>query len=159
MPDIKLIAAIDDKRGIAIGLKLPWDLPSDRKYFQDHIKYGPVVMGWNTFAANGFKPYGHGTNTVITREKIETAPGVWIVHDAREFFERQKEDIWVVGGGQIFKEALLYATHLYITKVEGDFNADIFFPEYENDFKQVSEEPVLTENGINFRYTLWERKT
>lgn len=85
MPDIKLIAAIDDKNGIAIGQKLPWDLPSDRKYFQNHIKNGPVVMGWKTFASNNFKPYGDGANTVITGRDTEAVPGVWIVHDIQRF--------------------------------------------------------------------------
>ena len=158
MPDIKLIAAIDDKRGIAIGQKLPWDLPSDRKYFQDKIKDGPVVMGWNTFAANKFKPYGNGANTVITRQKVEAVPGVWIVHDAHEFFEKNKKDIWVAGGGQIFKEALPYATHLYLTRVKGAFNCNVFFPEFENDFKLVEEGTPKSENGISLVVQVWQAK-
>lgn len=159
MPEVKLIAAIDNKRGIAIGQKLPWNLPTDQRYFQEQVKDGPVVMGWNTFAANGFKAYGHGTNTVITREKIEAAPGVWIVHDAREFFENNKNDIWVAGGGQIFKEALPYATRLYLTRVKGDFGANVFFPAFEEEFQLVKEEPAQTENNITFQYQIWERKT
>ncbi|MDB5182515.1 MAG: dihydrofolate reductase [Candidatus Saccharibacteria bacterium] len=158
MPDVKLIAAIDDKNGIAIGQKLPWKLPSDFKYFQDKIKEGPVVMGWNTFASNGFKPYGQGENIVITRRDTEAIPGVWIVHDAQQFFETYKKDVWVAGGGQIFKEALPYATHLYLTRVKGDFNSDIFFPEFEENFKLADKQPDQTENGILFHYEIWERK-
>ncbi len=158
MPDIKLIAAIDNKLGIAKDAKLPWDLPSDRKYFRDHIKAGPVVMGWNMFARNKFKPFGDGDNTILTRRDTEAIPGVWVAHDAEEFFKTRKEDIWVAGGGQIYKQALSYATRLYLTRVEGDFGCDLFFPEFEQDFRLVSEEPVQTENGISFRYQIWQRK-
>jgi dihydrofolate reductase len=164
VPQVKLIAAIDDRRGIAKKVpgtpgKIPWFLPSDRKYFQDKLKQGPVVSGWNTFAANGYKPYGDGTNYVITREKIEAAPGVWIVHDAQEFFEKNKEDIWVAGGGQIFEVALSYATHLYLTRVEGDFDCDIFFPAFEDKFQLTHSEPTQVENGIAFQYQIWQPKT
>jgi dihydrofolate reductase len=158
MSQIKLIVALDDRRGIAIGQKLPWHLPTDQKYFQNKLKEGPVVMGWNTFAANGFKPYGHGSNTVITRRDTESIPGVWVVHDADAYFQNVKEDIWVVGGGQIFATAIPYATHLYITKVEGEYGANIFFPEYEHDFTLISEEPEQTENAIRFKFQVWERR-
>jgi dihydrofolate reductase len=158
MPDIKLIAAVDDKNGIAAKQKIPWDLPSDRQYFRDKLKDGPVVSGWKTYAANNFKPYGQGENIVLTRRDLEAAPGVWIVHSAEEYFKNLKKDVWVSGGGEIFKIALPYATHLYITKVEGDFGTDTFFPDYKNDFKLVDEKPPMTENGITFRYQIWERK-
>jgi len=158
MPEVKLIAAVDENLGIAQKGKIPWRLPTDQKYFQDHVKPGPVVMGWNTFAANNYKPYGQGPNTVITREDKEAVPGVWVVHDAKEFFEKNKSDIWVAGGGQIFKEALPYATELYITRVEGTYDCDVFFPEFEDKFELVSGQPEQIENDIKFRYQIWKRK-
>jgi len=158
MPDIKFIAAIDDKLGLGKNGKLPWDLPSDRKYFRDHIKQGPVVTGWKTFASHNFKPYGEGKNILLTRRDTEAIPGMWVVHDAGHYFETLKEDVWVVGGGEIFKTALPYATHLYLTRVKGNFDADVFFPEFEDLFKLTSEEPAQTENGVEFTYQVWERK-
>lgn len=157
MPEVKLIAAIDDEKGIAIGQKLPWDLPTDRKHFQDKIKDGPVVMGWNTFVANNGKPYGQGANTVITRRQTEAVPGVWIVHDATEFFEKNTKDIWVAGGGQIFAAAMPYATKLYITKVEGKYGANIFFPEFTPYFTRIDTNKPQTENGITYTFQVWER--
>lgn len=163
MPEVKFIAAIDDKLGIAKtrtgtpGI-IPWKLPTDQKYFRDKLENGPVVMGWGTFAANGFKPYGNGSNIVITRRDTEAIPGVWVVHDAVEFFQKNQQDIWVAGGGQIFKDALPYATQLYLTRVKGDFDCDIFFPEFKNKFVLVNEEPAQTENGISFKYQIWHRK-
>lgn len=157
-PRVKLIAALDNERGIAKKGMLPWDLPSDRKYFRDHIEKGPVVMGWNTFASNNFKPYGVGKNFVLSRED-KTAEGVEIVHNAEELFIGLNADIWVAGGGQVFNIALRYATHLYLTRVKGIFDCDVFFPEFTNDFQLASEEPVHIENGISFRYQIWERKS
>jgi dihydrofolate reductase len=156
MPEVKLIAAIDDANGIAIGQKLPWDLPTDKHYFQEKIKDGPIVMGWNTFAANNFKAFGHGTNTVITRRKIEAVPGVWIAHDIDKFFKNLIEDVWVLGGGQIFKAAMPFATKLYITRVKGCYNANVFFPKFESSFSCVSSGQPQQENGIVFRFEEWE---
>jgi len=158
MPKVQLIAAIDDSFGIAKKGRLPWDLRSDRKYFRDKIEVGPVVMGWNTFAANNYKPYGSGSNIVMTTRQLEFAQGVWILHDAANFFKKNKEDIWVIGGGQIFKKALSYATHLYITQVRGNFDCDVFFPSFEDKFKMTDEQSTQIENGITFRYQIWERK-
>lgn len=158
MPNIKLIAALDDKNGISKNNKLPWDLPTDRQYFQDKVKDGPVVMGWKTFATNNFKPYGHGDNTVLTRRKTEAIPGVWVVHSAKDFFENHDKDVWVAGGGQVFKEALPYASHLFITRIKGNFDCDVFFPEFEKDFVLSTEEPQKTENGVRYITQVWVRK-
>lgn len=157
MSDIKLIAAIDDKRGIAIGQKLPWDIVADKNYFREKVKDGPVVMGWNTFLANGLKPFGHGKNYVITRGEVGAIKGVEIVHDVQDFLKNLDKDTWVIGGGQIFKEAMPYATHLYITKVEGDYGANIFFPEFEQYFRRIDNNQPQTENGITFSFQLWQR--
>ncbi|CAN5440783.1 type 3 dihydrofolate reductase [soil metagenome] len=157
MPSVKLIAAVDDKLGIAKHNKIPWDLPSDKKYFRAKLEPGPVASGWKTYAANGRKPYGHGNNTVFTRNYI-TIPGVTVLHDAESFFENLHEDTWVSGGGQIFDLAIQYATHLYLTRVSGDFGCNTFFPEFENEFVLISDGTPLVENGISFRYQVWERK-
>lgn len=160
---VKFIAALDDQLGIAKSKPgtagvIPWDLPSDKQYFRDKVSKSPVVMGWNTFRANRKRPYGTGLNTVITDKPIVSYPGVNIVHSVTEFFESNQGEVWVAGGGQIFKQALPYATHLYLTQVEGDFDCDIFFPEFKDKFVLVEEGPEQIENGIKFRYQLWQPK-
>jgi len=153
---VKLIAALDNKNGIGKNGRLPWDLPSDRQYFRSLIMNGPVVMGMNTFASNGFQPFGQGKNIVITRYLDDRLKNVEVNNDAKVFFKNLKEDVWVVGGGQVFAEALPYATELYLTRVDGVFGADTFFPEFEKRFKLKSESVIQTENGINFKYQVWE---
>lgn len=114
-------------------------------------------MGWNTFAENNLKPYGKGRNTVFTRHH-EKVNGIEVARDAVQFLENLKEDTWLIGGGQIFTEALPYATHLYITRIEGDFECDVFFPEFEEYFVLIHAEPARTENGKKFTYQIWEPK-
>lgn len=155
MPNIKLIVAIDSKQGMSRLSVIPWDTPSDRQYFVDHVEEGPVAMGWNTFVTNSLKPYGKGKNTVITR-KHKKVNGVEIATDASEYFKGLREDIWVAGGGQIFKEALPYATHLYLTRIEGDFDCDVYFPEFEKDFVLTYADTPMMENGTRFTYQIWE---
>jgi len=64
-----------------------------------------------------------------------------------------------VGGGQIFKEALPFAAKLFITKVEGSYAADVFFPEFKSAFYLAHQEPQQVENGITFQFQIWERKS
>jgi dihydrofolate reductase len=154
MREIKLIAAIDDKRGIAKHQKLPWNIPSDRQYFQDHIRPGPVLMGWNTFVSNGYKPYGIGKNFVLTKENKQY-DGVEIIHDLQAFLISFQEDLWIAGGGQVFAQVLPDATKLYLTRLEGDFDCDVFFPEFEPTFRRVRAEEPQVENSITFHYELW----
>ncbi len=155
MADIRFIVAIDSKRGMSKNGVIPWDTPSDRQYFVDHVEEGPVAMGWNTFVTNKLKPYGHGKNTVITRNH-KKVDGVEVAPDAAEYFRDLEEDTWVAGGGQIFTEALPYATHLYITRIEGDFDCDVFFPEFEDDFVLTYSDKPKIENNVKFTYQIWE---
>jgi dihydrofolate reductase len=157
---INFIAAVDDRLGIAKSVpgtagKIPWHLPTDQAYFRAKLADVPVVMGWNTFRANGFKPYGTGPNTVITDDPIDLYEGVQITHDLKGFFENLRTDLWVAGGGQIFEQALPYATHLYLTRVAGDFGCDIFFPEFEDRFELAEDGPEQEENGTKFRFQVW----
>ena len=155
MRKVNFIAALDDKDGIAIGGKIPWNLPSDQQYFQDYLKEGSVLMGWNTFQANGFKPFGQGKNTVVTHTPGKYH-GVEYTNDLQSYFQETKGDIWVAGGGEIFKQSLPYATHLYITRVNGDYGCDTFFPEFVDKFHRVDHNLSQTENGLEFTFQIWE---
>ncbi|MBA2279135.1 dihydrofolate reductase [Candidatus Saccharibacteria bacterium] len=157
MSEIKIIAAIDSKRGLAKAGKIPWNLPADRSYFRKHVEDGPVAMGWNTYVSNKYKPYGKGKNIIFTRQR-EKPDDVAISKDAIRFFSKLKEDIWVAGGGQVYKAALPYATHLYLTRVEGNFQCDVFFPEFEDKFKLAHKEKLKTENNTKYQFEIWERK-
>lgn len=155
MPEVKFIAAIDDKRGIARKQKIPWHIPADQKYFKGKLSGGPVAMGYKTYISNGRKPYSEYENFVFTNDPVSLGK-LTVVNDLHGFFNHLDMDIWVAGGGQIFKESLQYATELYITRVYGDFDCDVFFPEFEQDFQLVKQGDLQGENGYKFRFELWK---
>ncbi len=157
MSEIRLVAAIDDKLGLARKGKIPWNLPSDRRYWRALVHEGPVVMGWNTYVANKYKPFGEGKNVIFTRQR-DRESDLDIMYDANKFFRKSHDDYWVLGGGQIFHAALPFATQLYLTRVQGDFKCDVFFPEFEDNFVLIEEKPPKTENGISFQFQLWQRR-
>lgn len=162
---VKLVAAIDGERGIAKSRKgtpgyIPWreKVPADQKHFRELIKDGPVVMGFNTYKANMRKPFGRGINIVFSKSALKNSTHIKFIKNAEKFFKNNVEDIWVIGGGQIFELALPYATELHLTRVEGTYGCDVFFPEFEKKFALISQGPVIEENGVRFRFQTWNRK-
>jgi len=158
MADLYFVAAVDGKLGLARKGKIPWDIPSDRKYFRDHIEEGPVLSGFNTYKANKLKPYGRGKNYVVTG-KGKDLDNAEVVHDPVEFIKSQQGVLWVSGGGMIFKELIPYAKRLYITRVKGVYDCDVFFPEIPSDFKLKESTNEMTENNFTFWYEIWERES
>lgn len=154
---ICFIAAIDDELGLAKGGRLPWDIPSDRKFFRDSIATAPGLMGWKTFVDHGKKPFGTNPRNILITHRDVQYDGVEVIHDLRSFIKDFKEDLWVIGGGDVFAQLLPYATHLYLTRVQGDFNCDTFFPEFEDIFKLHEASEWHEENGHTFRYELWTK--
>ena len=156
MRDIKFIAAIDDKLGLAKQGKLPWDVPSDRKFFRDSITSGPGLMGWNTFKSNNFKPFPTCPRNLVVTHRDEKAEGVEAVHDLYAFVEEFDQDLWIIGGGNVFRQLLPIATHLYLTRISGDYKCDVFFLQFEDRFTRTETSVPQHENGIDFVYELWQ---
>lgn len=163
-----LIAAADSKMGIGKAGKLPWHLPKDFAYFQKTtIGNGnnAVIMGRLTWESIPKKerPLKKRKNIVITRNKKYGVPqGV----EAAESLEAalslaaqsKPDEIFVIGGSQIFDEAIsnpLCAT-IYLTEVEGDFLCDAFFPKIAGEkFNKISEGKIYEENGVKFRFAVF----
>ena len=154
---IRLIAAIDRKRGIAKHGGLPWSIPEDAQYFTDQTKThdGNVLTGGTTFR-NTYKgrPLAGRQNYILTH-KEEPIEGAILVHDLSKLLEEFKDkDLWVAGGAEVFKEIIDAgkADELYLTHIDADFGCDQFFPEYEQAFKQVEESETREQNGFKFTY-------
>jgi dihydrofolate reductase len=154
---IRLIAAIDRKRGLAKHGFLPWYIPEDEQYFTDQTKThgGHVLTGAVTFK-NTYKgrPLVKRQNYILTHD---TAPieGVTLVHDLDRFLEDfQDKDLWVAGGSKVFEEIIQAgeADELYLTHIDADFRCDQLFPEYENTFTLAEESEPHEQNGFTFRY-------
>lgn len=156
---INLIVAIDDKHGMADETGIPWQgkLPTDIKFFRDMTKHAVSVMGYRTYQELK-QPLSDRRNLVIARPGTELRDGFELLEDFDSFLQNATEDIEVIGGAQVFAQTIKYADNLYITRVTGDFNCTKFFPPFEDDFKLVSEQPEQVENGIPFRFQVWQPK-
>ncbi|MFM6040947.1 MAG: dihydrofolate reductase [Sphaerospermopsis kisseleviana] len=165
MPLISLIAAISEDRILADSKKehirggIPWDLPSDIRYFKEITWRHPVIMGRKTYATFNH-PLPNRTNIIITRDTNYQAPGCLVFHSLSEAIQWSKmsetEEIFIAGGEQIYTQAMEFANKLYLTIVEGSFAGDIYFPEFA-DFGKVTKEEQLQENGFRFKFVEIER--
>lgn len=155
---IKLIAAIDTKRGIASNGVIPWDLPSDRKRFAELTKTmgGVIIMGSKTYEVTG-AVLPDRRNIIVSRDVNYKVAGAEVVHTLDEALALAP-DVWVIGGAEIFAQALDRADGLEITKVDGDYGCDRFFPPFESDFVLTGTSLPMQENGTTFVYSTYTRK-
>jgi dihydrofolate reductase len=157
---IRVIAAIDGKRGLADEAGVPWlgRLPSDAAYYRDKIKGGLVLMGYPHYLEIS-RPYEGAENFVATRRTEALKPGFQPVSDARVFLsEHAAENVWSLAGEKLLADTFDLAEELYLTRLTGDFKCTKFFPVFTDQFDLVSRTPPATENGITFRFEIWRRR-
>ncbi len=163
---MKMIVAVDEKFGIGIDGGLLTDLPEDMKFFKDKTMNSVVILGRKTLLSfPGGKPLKNRVNIIITRDKSFKAEGCIIVHSVEEAAELAKRDyahkeIFVIGGGSVYRQMLKYCSTAYITKIYKTFEeADTFIDnldklpqwvvEYESDLKE--------HNDIKFKFVTYKR--
>lgn len=158
---ISAIAVIGKNRELGSENKLLWHIPGELPRFK-HITMGhPIIMGRKTFQSIGRVLPGR-TNIIITRDRdFKVEGGVVVDSFERALDEAKKnegaDEIFVIGGGEIFKQSLPMTNRLYLTLVEKDYSgADTFFPDY-SDFKKVVSEEKKTENDFNYSFVTLER--
>lgn len=161
---VSLIAALAGKnRAIGKEGDLLFSVPGDLKRFKELTTGHPVIMGrktWNSLPER-FRPLPGRTNIVVTRIENYPAPGAHIVHSFPEALSRAKDaegsdEIFVIGGGEIYRAALPFTDRLYLTLVDLETEADTFFPAYEEDFKTIVSEEVFDGPPLH-RLTVLER--
>jgi dihydrofolate reductase len=155
-PIISIIAAVAENRAIGLKNKLLWDIPEDMKHFQVITRGHPVIMGQKTFESIG-KPLPNRVNIVLTQEPDLKIVGCITVNSIEQALTEAKkhdqEEIFFVGGGTVYKQALPLADKLYLTVVKGNFEADTYFPDYAQFTKVVSRRES---HDDNFHYTFLE---
>jgi len=157
---INMIVAIGANREIGGGNDLLWRIPEDLKRFKNITMGHPMVMGRKTYESIG-RPLPGRTSIVVTRNKDFEVPDEVIVVDSLEqgLEEAKKldDEVFVIGGGQIYTEALPITDRLHLTKVHQAFdNADIFFPEIVG-FSEFIPKETGEENGLAWEYGILER--
>jgi len=162
---ISLIAAIGKNRVIGNKGRLPWHMPSDLKYYRNKIKGKTVIMGRKTFESMGNKPLPNRPNIIITRDQNYKIEDAIVVHSLKEAIrEAEKygiEEVMVIGGSEIYRLFLPIAKRIYLTSIEGVFEGDAFFPEYDiTEWKEVSyeEHERDRDNPYDYRFVVLERE-
>jgi|SRR5581483_3608208 len=158
---ISIVAAIDEKRGLGKNNDLLFRIKEDMQRFKTLTEYHPVIMGRKTWDSipSKYRPLPNRANIVVTRDQNAEINGALVVHSLEEALEKAKEsdgasEICIVGGGQIFKEAIEkdLVDVLHLTIVKGDYGADTFFPGYEYKFKTIISEQKGASEGYEYTF-------
>ena len=156
---MKLIAAMDEKRGIGKNGGLLCHLPSDLRYFKQVTLGRDVIMGRATLESfPGGRPLPGRRNIVLS--KTLNRDDVLIVRSVDELMNIAGiDDAFVIGGGQVYSQLLPYCDTAYITQLEGDFGAEVFMPDIsEAGFVKTGSSDLQEENGVRFTFDVYTIK-
>lgn len=156
---MKLIAAMDEKRGIGKNGGLLCHLPSDLRYFKQVTLGRDVIMGRATLESfPGGRPLPGRRNIVLS--KTLNRDDVLIVRSVDELMNIAGiDDAFVLGGGQVYSQLLPYCDTAYITQLEGDFGAEVFMPDIsEAGFVKTGSSDLKEENGVRFTFDVYTIK-
>lgn len=161
---LSIIVAASENNVIGINNHLPWHLPVDMKYFKDTTMGKPIVMGRKSFEELGRVLPGR-PNIMITRKPEYKVEGLHIVSSLEAGIEKAKtfgtEEIFITGGGEIFKIALPIVDRLYLTRVHAEVTGDTYFPEFDpRGWKLVKNERHEKDEKHQYALTfqVWERE-
>lgn len=155
---ISLIAAIaSGNRALGKDNDLIYKIHEDLERFKKITSGHTVIMGRKTFESIGHA-LPNRTNIVVTRDPSFKAEGAEVVHSLDEALKKASGDeVFVIGGGQIYQEAIKMADRLYLTVVEGSPEADTFFPDYSKFTKVISEKSGESE-GYKYKFLVLEKE-
>ena len=140
---ISIIAAASSNNIIGVEGRLPWNMVGDLERFKRITMGRPVIMGRKTYASIGHPLEGR-TNIVVTRNKGLKIGGCLVVHSLEDAISEAKgEETFIIGGGEIYKEALPRASKIYLTRIPIQITGDTYFPEIrKEEWKLVKEEKL-----------------
>lgn len=161
---ITLVVAASTNNAIGRDNRLLWHLPNDLRFFKNATWALPVIMGRKTFDSMDGKLLNGRMNIIITRQKDWKAEGVTVVHSLKEAIDiavkADYKECCVIGGGEIFKEAISLATRIYLTRVDTDIEGDVFFPVIDTkDWYMVWEQSHSADakHAFPYHFQLWAR--
>jgi dihydrofolate reductase len=165
MAKLSIIVAASDNNVIGVENGLPWNLPTDMKYFKEKTSGKQVIMGrkcWESIPAK-FRPLPNRDNLVVTRDMSYKAEGAFVCHDAEmvlsSIFVSPMDEIFVIGGSELYKIAFNYADRIYLTRIEGEVTGDVYLQGFEeNQWSLTEESDVIEENGFKFRFMVYDKK-
>ena len=159
---ISLIVAASANNAIGKNNQLLWHLPNDLKFFKNTTWGGVVIMGRKTFESVN-KPLPGRTNIVITKKENWESENVLVAHSLEGALKLATElsfkEIFIIGGGEIYKQSMTIANRVYITRVHTEIDGDTFFPVLDEDWKMISSKDCTSDEKNLFDHTfeLWEK--
>lgn len=167
MTKIVIIAAITENRGLGYKGDLLVKDPDDLKHFKNTTTGYPIIMGFNTFASLNFKPLPNRQNYVLTRkhyDDLSEGDNVFIHKRLDELLGNllcfsNTDKIFVIGGGEVYKQALNYANEIILTVFPVTHKADVFFPSLGDDWVKVKVEPFIKNGTTKFVIEHYKRRT
>ena len=161
---ISIIVAASLNKVIGKSNQLLWHLPNDMKFFKQTTWAMPLVMGRKTFESIGSKPLKGRLNIIVTNQKDFKADGVVIVNNLEDAFfvadQHDYKEIFIAGGGEIYKQVLAKTTTIYLTQVNTVIEGDTYFNFDKADWQLSFSEKHLIDEKHAFEYTFetWTRK-
>jgi len=172
-----IVVAVDLNSGIGKNGALPWHLPGDMRHFKElttttesSSKKNAAIMGRKTWESlpDNLRPLPERLNVVLTRHKTFVLPdGVLRAVSLEEALLKLEgaelkdvvEKIFVIGGGEVFKEALKnsHCRKIYLTQILAKFDCDVFFPQFKKEFKETLASPHFAENSIKYYFAVYNR--
>ena len=130
-PRVSLIVAMAKNRVIGLNNTLPWHLPADLKHFKELTMGHHIVMGRKTYESIG-KPLPGRTSVVVTRNPVYSVPGAVVVNSLEAAISScgDDEEIFVIGGAELYRQAITLADRIYLTEIDANIDGDAYFPEF-----------------------------
>lgn len=160
-PFVSLIVAYADNRVIGRAGTMPWHLPSDLAHFKRNTLGHAVLMGRKTWHSLQKRPLPGRRNLVLSRDPGFAAPGAehYTNLEAALAACPGAERLWVIGGEQLFRQALPFADEVVATEIHAQPAGDTWFPELPaSDWEEVTRSPQPAESGLAFDYVTYRRK-
>ncbi len=161
-PHLSILVAMASNRTIGIDNRLPWRCPEDLKHFKALTMGHHMIMGRKTFDSIG-KPLPGRTTVVVTRNRELNIDGCLVAHSLPEAVSAcaGDEQVFVVGGAELYAQALPLADTLYITEIQLDVDGDAHFPEFQQEeWQEVAREARQQEQPqpLRFHFVTYQRK-
>ena len=154
---ISLIVAMDEERGIGVEGRLPWHLPADLKRFKSLTMGHHLIMGRKTYESIG-TPLPGRTMIIVTRNPNYQPDGCMVARSLETAIEFARMDfeneVFVIGGGDLFEQAINLADRIYLSQVHATLPADVYFPEFSSaDWQEMKAELVPADEKNQFAFT------
>ena len=159
---ISILVAADQNNAIGKNNQLLWHLPADLKHFKQLSSGHTVIMGRKTYDSIG-KPLPNRRNIVITRQTYIDIPGCEVVNSLEDAIALSSQDghVFIIGGGEIYRQAMDVSDTIFITRVHHQFDADTYFPAIDAHTwveKEREDHPADAKNLFAYSFFVYKRR-